>query len=350
MKNALLLFILFFVLGCSKDDPEIVMPPESAFSDEQLSNAALYSEEKGGFAVVIMENGNTIFENYHNDGNENTSSHIRSATKLFWSAAVALAKQQGIINDYEENVSNTIVEWQDNNIHPNKNQIKIKHLLTLSSGLSQNLFPISNNSDRYQYVIDELDVVNSPGDQFSYGPSNYYVLGALLQKRLNNAGISQNPLEYLETQIFDKIGLEYENWSYDQSGNPNIPNGCDITPINFIKFGQFLLNKGQWNQEQIIEPRFLEEMLIPTGPNPGHGNFCWLNSIGGFGLNANDTAPIGSEGGMIYHNGYPEIIGGLGAGKNRMYLIPSLNVVIVRQTLLEDDTFDDSEFLAFLLD
>tara|TARA_Y100001933_G_scaffold182494_1_gene180971 strand:+ start:952 stop:1995 length:1044 start_codon:yes stop_codon:yes gene_type:complete len=343
-------------ISCSSDDDnnndnnnDPIQGTESTFSAEQLSDAARYSEEKGGSAVLVMEDGEIIFEDYHNGADQNTAPHIYSATKLYWSAVAALARQQGLI-DYEEYVSNTITEWEDTALHPGKNEIKIKHLLTLSSGLSQNFMTISDESDRYQYAIDELDMVSEPGEKFSYGPSNYYIFGVLLERKLHEHGIEQNPLEYLETEIFDKIGLEYDSWTHDEAGNPNIPNGCYLTPRNWVKFGQFMLDKGKWNGTQIIESSLLEEMFVPTGPNPGHGNFCWLNTVNGYALTPLDTAPDGSVGGIMYYDGYTDIIGGLGAGKNRIYLIPSLNTVVIRQTQLGEDTFEDHEFLALLLE
>ncbi|MDO6518582.1 serine hydrolase domain-containing protein [Zobellia uliginosa] len=347
----ILSMIILFTIGCSNNDDnanEAVPEAEDTFTTEQLSDAANYSKEKGGSAVLVMTDGSVIFEDYHNGADQDTAPHIYSATKLYWSAVAALAKQQGLI-DYEEYVANTITEWQDTGLHPGKNEIKIKHLLTLSSGLSQNFMTISDESDRYQYAIDELNMVSTPGEKFSYGPSNYYIFGVLLERKLQEKGITQNPLEYLESEIFDKIGLEYESWTHDEAGNPNIPNGCYLTPRNWVKFGQFMLDKGNYNGTQIIETSLLEDMFVATGPNPGHGNFCWLNNVNGYGLNPLDAAPNGSSGGIMYYHGYTEIIGGLGAGKNRMYLIPSLKTVVIRQTTLEEDTFEDNEFLEFLL-
>ncbi|SIS47872.1 CubicO group peptidase, beta-lactamase class C family [Zobellia uliginosa] len=347
----ILSMISLFPIGCSNSDDnanEVVPEAEDPFTTEQLSDAANYSKEKGGSAVLVMTDGSLIFEDYHNGADQDTAPHIYSATKLYWSAVAALAKQQGLI-DYEEYVSNTITEWQDTGLHPGKNEIKIKHLLTLSSGLSQNFMTISDESDRYQYAIDELNMVSTPGEKFSYGPSNYYIFGVLLERKLQEKGITKTPLEYLESEIFDKIGLEYESWTHDEAGNPNIPNGCYLTPRNWVKFGQFMIDKGNYNGTQIIETSLLEDMFVATGPNPGHGNFCWLNNVNGYGLNPLDAAPDGSSGGIMYYHGYTEIIGGLGAGKNRMYLIPSLKTVIIRQTTLEEDTFEDNEFLEFLL-
>jgi hypothetical protein len=72
--------------------------------------------------------------------------------------------------------------------------------------------------------------------------------------------------------------------------------------------------------------------------------------VDGQGASVRHAAPPGSPGGFMYHNGFTEIIGALGAGKNRMYIIPSLNAVILRQTLQERDDYDDHTFLSFLLD
>lgn len=350
MKTAVLstTLLVLFSIGCAKKEDKVETSNPSAFSIEQLNAAAQYSKENGGSGVLVMEKGEILFEDYHNGADQNTATHLHSATKLFWASVAALAKQNKLM-DYEELVSKTITEWQDKQLHPQKDKIKIQHLLTLSAGLSQNLMPLSNSSNTYQHAIDALSYRNPAGSKFSYGPSNYYVFGALLERKLHANGIIKNPLEYLETEILDKIGLEYVSWSHDSSGNPNLPNGCTITPRNWVKYGQFLLQKGEWNGEQIIEPTLLDEITIPTGPNPGHGNFVWLNTLGGFGFNEADAAPSGSLGGFIYNHGYTEIYGGLGSGKNRMYLIPSLDVIIIRQTTLEEDEFDDNGFLELLL-
>lgn len=289
------------------------------FSNSGMNNAAVYSQSKGGSSVLIMKDGNIIFEDYHNGADSTTAAHLHSATKFFWSSVAALAIQDNLISDFEEKVANTITEWQDVSAHPNKNLIKINHLLALSSGLSQDVTQIQGTnagaSDIYEYVVDSLRLNFVPGNKFQYGPSHYYAFGVLLQRKLHNAGEIINPLQYLENEIFDIIGLEYESWVHDSSGNPNIPNGCTITPRNWLKFGQFMLQKGNWNGKQIIDSILLEEMFITDGPNPGHGKFCWLNNINGYGAYSSIAAPPGSLGGFIYHKGYTEIIGGLGAGK-----------------------------------
>ncbi|MBU2507206.1 MAG: serine hydrolase, partial [Bacteroidetes bacterium] len=259
---------------------------QTEFRQEDLIKATVYSKNTGGAAVLVMQNNNIIYENYHNGSDSNTATHIHSATKGFWSAVAALALQKGLITSYDELVSNTITEWQNSTIHPNKKLIKIRHLLPLSSGLSQDVEKIQGEDatakDIYQYVVDSLKLITAPGTVFQYGPSHYYAFGVLLQRKLHSKGILLNPLQYLENEILNKIGLQYDKWTYDSSGNPHIPNGCYLTPRNWIRFGQFMLQKGKWNGIQIIDSTLIKDMFKGDGPNPGHGKFIWLNAKDGY--------------------------------------------------------------------
>lgn len=327
---------------------------QSYFLEQNMFDAAEYSESLGGAAVLIMQYDSLVFEAYHNGANSSTATHIYSATKGFWSIVAAHALETGLIQSYDELVANTITEWQNVQQHPAKNQITIRHLLSLSSGLSQDVEAIqgldAEANDIYQYVIDSLDINFVPGNVFQYGPSHYYAFAVLLERKLHNAGIMMNPLEYLDSIIFQPIGFEYEQWAYDSVGNPHIPNGCFTTPRNWIKYGKLLLHTGNWNGTQLVDSFLVEDLFINDGPNPGHGKFLWLNNVDGQGAFANWIAPPGSPGGFIYYNGFTEIIGALGGGRNSMYIIPSLNTIILRQTLLENDGFDDHTFLSYLLD
>ena len=322
--------------------------------DQNMANAAAYAEAMGGAAVLIMQNDSIVYAAYHNGADTSVVTHIFSATKAFWAIAAAAALESGLIDSYEERVSATITEWQNPQVHPFKNAIRIKHLLSLSSGLSQDVAYIQGLDaaapDIYQYVIDSLDLNFAPSNAFQYGPSHYYAFGLLLERKLQQAGLSQNPLEYLDSLIFEPIGLEYGDWAHDASGNPHIPNGCYINPREWVKFGQLLLHKGNWQGTQLVDSIFVEDLLVADGPNLGHGKFLWLNTNGGHGAYPIQSAPPGSPGGFMYHDGYTEIIGALGAGKNRMYIIPSLHLIAIRQTSGDTGDFSDHAFLSHLLE
>ena len=111
--------------------------------------------------------------------------------------------------------------------------------------------------DIYDYVVNDLRIISLPGSVFTYGPSHYYAFGVMLERKLAAAGMPMNPLEYLEARILDPIGLEYESWIHDDAGNPHIPNGAILTPRNWAKLGQFVLQQGWWDGREVINSNSL---------------------------------------------------------------------------------------------
>lgn len=315
--------------------------------------AAAYSALHDGACVLVQIDGEIVFEEVQNGAEPDTAFHIHSATKAFWASACAAALDDGLLDDIDQNVSQTIVEWQDFDLHGGKRLITLKDLLELTSGLSQDVDQIqgldARADDIYQYVIDELRLLWQPGSRFQYGPSHFYAFGVLLQRRLERAGMDPDPLAYLQARILDPIGVTFESWARDPAGNPHIPNGAHLTAREWVRYGQFLLQEGRWEGSSIVSSERMQQMRIPGTVNPGHGKFLWLNTQEGWGNTEQMRAPPGSAGGFIYHHGHPDLFAALGAGKNRMYMIPALHMVVLRQTSNSQDGFVDHEFLQALL-
>ena len=202
--------------------------------------------------------------------------------------------------------------------------------------------------DLYKHAIGVL-ALREPGAVFQYGPSCYYVLGEIMRRKL--ATRKQTPLDYLKHRILDPIGVKLGDWVHDASGNPHIPNGAHLTVRDWAKYGQWLLQEGEWNGKQIVKKDLLEELIKPSDANPGHGLALWLNRPGGQGAVgvAGQRSELGDEAGWIYRDGCPDLFAALGAGKCRMYVIPSLKLVALRQGDTSGDRFEDNAFLSLLL-
>lgn len=296
-------------------------------SFDDYTAAADYSEANGGLAFVVSLDDEVVFEQYAPEYAGDSINHIHSATKGFWGVAVAAMVEDGILDSFDEVASDTIVEWED----PERSQITLRHLLTLSSGLAEDVPALQglggSASDKYLHAIG-MPAVAPPGERFRYGPSSYYSLGMLLERRLAARG--QTPLDYLRERIFEPIGLEYGDWAHDPAGHPHIPNGAYVSPLEWIRFGQLVVNGGTFDGDRIVDAELLAQCLAPSAINAGHGLTLWLNQPGGIG-SSGQQAPPGSEGGFLYNDGLPDMAAAAGAGQNVMFMIPSLRMVIVRQ-------------------
>jgi len=332
------------------------MPAKSA-----LEAAADYSDQHQGAAVLVMHNGEIIFERYSEGATADTAIHIQSGTKGFWGPVVAAMIAEGLITSFNEKAVETLPEWDT---HIYKRQITICNLLQLNAGLAQDVVNLQGHDrptlapDLYAHAI-QVPVVDPPGEQFSYGPTCYYILGEILKRKLADLAEKQGnpeaetPLDYLKRRLFTPLGIEPGKWVHDSSGNPHIPNGAWVTARHWAVFGQFLLQEGKWNGEQLVPSDLIQELQEPSAPNPGHGLALWLNTPGGasyIGTQIHDDSDPAGPGGFIYSDGEPDLFAALGGGKNRMYILPSCSLVVVRQTFHSGDGFEDSQFLRLLLE
>ena len=334
--------------------PDADSPSETATGSSVKMHgelAADYSAENGGRAVLVMVAGKVVFERYDSGCRPNTATHLHSATKGFWGPVIAAMIEDGLITSYDELASKTLPEWKE---HPRKSRITLRHLLTLSAGLVQDVENLQGDDrptlapDLYKHAIG-VQALREPGATFQYGPSCYYVLGEIMKRKL--AARKQTPLDYLKRRILHPIGVEVDDWVHDASGNPHIPNGAYLTARNWAKYGQWLLQGGEWSGKQIVKKNTLEELVKPSKANSGHGLALWLNQPGGQGAVgvASQRSDPSDKAGWIYRGGHSDLFAALGAGKCRMYVIPSLEMVVVRQGDSQSDRFDDNTFLTLLL-
>src|SRR5438874_6330582 len=106
----------------------------AAFSETSVSNcarAAQYSESRRGSAILVMQNGRTIFEHYANGGSANRRWPIFSGTKSFWGIAALAAMQESLFR-LDDPVSDTITEWKND---PRKSQVIVRQLLSQTDGI-----------------------------------------------------------------------------------------------------------------------------------------------------------------------------------------------------------------------
>ncbi|WP_368662334.1 hypothetical protein [Zobellia laminariae] len=92
------------------------------------------------------------------------------------------------------------------------------------------------------------------------------------------------------------------------------------------------LNKGNWNGEQLFGPSWVSYVSEPTILSDGtYGGHFWLNANGKYPDVPRD---------LYSANGYQG---------QRVFIIPSKDVVVVRTGLAEDPDFDINLFLKNVL-
>lgn len=324
-----------------------------AVSPEELARytaAADYSDSLLGDGLLVMKNGVVVFERYTGVTSSTSAHPLASGTKSFGAALFALGAADGIWT-LDENVSQTITEWQG---LTGKSQITIRHLITLTSGLLDS--PAYNagnvaNLDTYDLAINQSSTPRMPGEACIYAPSNFQVLAAMFERK---TGL--DPVQYIYDRLLARLGFDPEHlalWTRDLRGKPQMAGGASFGARAWANYGRLWLQNGQWEGETVLDPQFLK--LAVTYPNDafkGYGFTWWLNVPTGDSYNPGvDDIPVDGrgDGTQIARNAPTDLFMAAGTGKQRLYVIPSEKLVVVRFGRGFGSGFSDHTLLGHIL-
>ncbi len=292
-----------------------------------VNDAAAYNAKKGGVSLVVLKKGRLEFENYPNKGEPDKAFELASGTKSFSGVIAAAAVMDGLLS-LDERAADTLPEWRSDT---QKSQITIRQLLSLTSGIeSTGVFRPPTYDDAIA-----LPVVTPPGTAFEYGPVNFQIFGEIMRRKVQavEGGVYENAIDYLQARILNPLNIHPAQWN-ERGGYPTLPSGADFTAREWARFGQFVLQGGVWEGMQLVDRGALAENFIGSDVNAGYGLTWWLNEQpSNETLDASRTMTVASD--MFTHPRRGELPGDLfmaaGAGGQRLYIIPSMDLVIVRQ-------------------
>jgi CubicO group peptidase (beta-lactamase class C family) len=310
------------------------------------ARAAKYSESKRGISMLVMQNGRTIFEHYANGGSAGGRWPIFSGTKSFWGIAALAAAHDGLLR-LDEPVADTIAEWKSDR---RKSRITIRQLLSQTDGIEgASRLQRASIRDRNAMAI-QLPLVAEPGTAFIYGPSHLQIFSELLRRKLKG----RSTIAYFEGHVSDRLGLGRLTYKKDFLGNPLPATGFELTAREWARLGELVLGNGKYGWRQIVPANLLREALVGSRANPSYGLTFWLNSEAANGREADLERLLDLPWQAaqwtdfcICKDAPPDMVVALGSHYQRLFVIPSLKAIIVRQG--SEAKFSDAQFLRLIL-
>ncbi|MDC1074906.1 serine hydrolase [Gammaproteobacteria bacterium] len=266
---------------------DFVLPETFFFDGEQR----LLSEELEHYktdGLIVLHNGNLLYENYWNN-NSATSKHIAfSVTKSFVSALVGIALDEGLIDNIEDPITKYLSDFNGTGYEG----VRIKDILQMSSGVDFNEDYADPKSDinrfgratargsSFRDFAKSLERGREPGTYHHYVSIDTQVLGFLLSE------VTGMPLkEYLYKKIWNKIGMEDDAFFIvDNNGVEMALGGLNATLRDYAKFGELYLNRGKWNGEQVVPASWVDASHTTDGPHLKPGESELSSSPWGYGL------------------------------------------------------------------
>ncbi|PYK47537.1 MAG: serine hydrolase [Verrucomicrobia bacterium] len=321
----------------------------SAFAEIRATDcaqAAKYSESKRGVSMLVMQNGRTIFEHYANGGSTGGRWPIFSGTKSFWGMAALAAAHDGLLK-LDDLVADTITEWKSD---PRKSRITIRQLLNQTDGIEGASFLQHASIRDRNTMANRLPTLAEPGASFIYGPSHLQIFSELLRRKLGG----RSTIAYFEGHVSDRLGLGRLNYKKDARGNPLPATGFELTAREWARLGELILGNGNYRWRQIVPANLLREALAGSQANPSYGLTFWLNSQAANGREADLERMLDLPWQNVQWNSVcickdapADMVVALGSHYQRLFIIPSLKAIIVRQG--SEAKFSDAHFLRLVL-
>ena len=249
--------------------------------------------------LMVVKDGKVIYERYE-PGHEPEVLHVMwSASKTFTATAVGFAVQDGLMSVEDKVLQYFTDEEIPEERTPWLEQLTVKNLLTMSAGFRPIHYGLPEFGRDYNWAATQLEqpMYFEPGTRFHYDSFDSYLVSVIVSrvtgKRLD---------DYLAEKLFKPLGITGYIWEHSPDNYSSGGWGLYLKPESLAKMGQFMLQKGEWNGVQLLNPEWIEEATRPhilqyagTDPTPeqlekyktddmksGYGYQIWCLPGGGY--------------------------------------------------------------------
>jgi CubicO group peptidase (beta-lactamase class C family) len=262
---------------------------------------------------------------------------------MFWILAGLAAVEDGLLR-LDERVAMTVEEWASD---PQRSRVTIRQLLNFTSGLEPNFALHGDDVRNRNTLAVQTRLGAAPGNEFLYGPAALQVFHEILKRKL--AARDETPTRFLERRVLHPLGLGPQRYRPDAAGNPLLASGFKMTANQWLKMGKCILDRGA----PIVATGTFSEAIRGTEANPAFGFALWNNHLapGGRELDPEEMLDLKWQrqdwkSACLCREAPSDLLACIGSGGQRLYVIPSQQLIVVRQGGFA--RFRDAEFLRRL--
>lgn len=297
-----------------------------------LDEAIAFAEASASTSLIVSHKGVIQLERYWKGEGADQVVYSFSMHKSIVALLLGIAIDEGLIGSIDDPLAKYLPEWQGDP----RERITLRHALQMNSGFEPMSFPANPFSKHVKRQIGtnlaatalSFRLQDEPGSVFSYNGVNPTLLVMVLEQ-----ATGRRYADYLSEKLWRPLGNEDASVWLDRPGG--LARGATslyAKPMDWLRIGEMLLNKGRANGRQVIPEDWLAALTTPSPTNPRYGLLTWigtdyveqrtLEAFEGFAAVAETPFDAGD---IIYFDGL---------GGQRVYVIPSAQLVIVRTGVL----------------
>ena len=298
--------------------------------------------------IVAYRNGAKVYSECWNDYKPDNSTHIMSATKSIIALLIGIALDRGHIKSIDDKVLDYFPDYKIKRGEKTIHNVTIKHLLTMRAPYKCKGDPWSKvcSSDNWTYSsLDFLGGRKGLTDEFNYQTVCLHILSGILYQ-----ATGMKTVDYANTYLFEPLGIQIHKnyyaktaeehkqftigklpkdniWFSDPDGLGTTGYGLCMSAEDMAKIGLLCLNKGRYNDQQIVSAQWIEEMTHPKTVESDrfrgmdYGYLWWI---------------IDRE---------KKIYSAIGNSGNVIYINPEQNIVVAVASYFKPTVFDRVDFI-----
>ncbi len=283
-------------------------------------------------AIIVAIDSLMMFESYSGGFDKNTRILGWSMTKSITNAFIGILVKQGFL---EIDKPAPIGEWANDN----RKNISLRHLLTMTSGLkwvedygdiSEATIMLYQKGDVGSYAI-STPAIFPPDSVWYYSSGTSNILSLIMRRTINN---DRQYWDFPRNQLFNRIGMRSAIIETDASGTFVGSSYVQAVPRDYARFGLLYLQNGIWQNDTIL-PSGWVDFSRSEAPNSNgeYGAQFWLN------LSGSELPDCPKD--IYFCDGF---------NGQRIYIIPSKRMVIVRMGLSKSGEFDYNSMVKSILE
>lgn len=267
-------------------------------------------------SVLVIRNDSIIAERYYNGETADTLHDIRSAGKSVTALLVGAAIDRANIAD----AGTPIQRYWPASKRTAIGDVTLDNVLTMRSGLDAFDADAASpgNEDKMDEAADPAAFAlavprqTTPGARYRYNSVTAYIAGVTVE---HATGMTME--NFARGALFAPLGIARWQWESDAAGHTKGQGNLSLRTRDLARIGQMVLGKGVYQGRRVIGAAWIDAMLAPhvdigaLDRYADHYGYFWYSK----------THSIGTHRIPVHFAS--------GNGGNKLYLVPSLDMVVV---------------------
>lgn len=292
---------------------DTVSPVALGWCTDKLDTIYKYLDAKNTKGFMVLKGGKIALERYFGTFTQDSLWYWASAGKTLTSFLIGIAQQEGQL-DISDKTSQDLGNGWTQCPQAKEDLITLRHQLTMTSGLDDALPPTAQIPDPDNCLEPQcLQYKADAGTRWAYHNAPY----RLLQDVIDSAtGFNIN--QYTGLKLKPATGMQGLWLDYIYYSRLR----------DMARFGSLIINQGTWGSTTLMADTAYYNAMVNTSQsiNPSYGYLWWLNGKGSYRLPGLQTT-FNTD---LIPTAPKDLIAALGKNDQKLYIIPSMDMVVVR--------------------